>query len=945
MKRNIKSVILTVILAFAFALTACKFSDNNQQKTKKQNTNTPAGNPSSDIPEDTELGLDSSELPLTLEAITAGRIILSTIEAYERINIQKNNGLIVDVTNNIEVQPGDKIRFYGSNYKFIDADPYTLGTENLIISCTADCYVYGNVMSLLYHTNFKGKTQIPDKYAFQKLFLNNTHIKNHETLDIVLPATTLSVGCYKKMFYGCTGLTRAPELPAATLTADCYNSMFFGCVNLNSIKCLATEISASDCTKNWVCNVSTTGSFASSQNNNIWRIKDTNSGIPKGWTADPSYIIPNEREIPLTLQAIDNGSINLTNKLEFKNLKYSKNNGEKISAQDTINIEAGDIISFFAEGPENEDSTHLKIGCTSDCYIYGNIMSLLDPENFSTKTKIEKTYTFCQLFAGNEHIKNMSIELVLPATELAGSCYQSMFYQCTGITSAPALPATTLANYCYSQMFSGCTSLTAVPVLPATNLADSCYSSMFYGCTGLTTAPVLPATNLADLCYCSMFNGCTGLTTAPVLSATKLAVSCYSYMFYGCTGLTTAPVLPATNLADSCYSYMFYGCTGLTSAPALPATTLAKKCYDSMFSGCSNLKYPPVLPATNLKEYCYHWMFYNCKSLTNAPELPATTLAKHCYEYMFSNCSGLIFAPDLPATILADSCYENMFSYCGYLSYVKCLCPVIYLNNTYFSDWLSNTSLYGLLITDNYTDTSWRSIIPSNWQTHKDFPLIIEAIESCTITVKKSSEFDGMYYRKNFRTRTTLNSTSDITISVNAGEKVAFYANGKTGNLGMSSRIICNAPCYIYGNIMSLVDATGYDTKLELTIQCMFFGLFMDNTFIKNHPSIELSLPATTLTDSCYMYMFLGCENLTTAPVLPAATLKDDCYREMFYNCTNLSYVKCLATNISATNCCDKWLLNVSPKGTFVRAASMENWSTGESGIPEGWIVEDYVAP
>ena len=59
MKRNIKSVIFTVILAFAFALTGCKFSDNNQQKTKKQNTNTPATNPSGDNSEDPELELDA----------------------------------------------------------------------------------------------------------------------------------------------------------------------------------------------------------------------------------------------------------------------------------------------------------------------------------------------------------------------------------------------------------------------------------------------------------------------------------------------------------------------------------------------------------------------------------------------------------------------------------------------------------------------------------------------------------------------------------------------------------------------------------------------------------------------------------------------------------------------------------------------------------------------
>ena len=125
------------------------------------------------------------------------------------------------------------------------------------------------------------------------------------------------------------------------------------------------------------------------------------------------------------------------------------------------------------------------------------------------------------------------------------------------------------------------------PTIISTN---KCYHSMFYGCTGLTTAPELSATTLANSCYSSMFYGCTGLTTAPNLPATTLAESCYSSMFYVCISLTTAPNLPATTLVESCYSSMFNGCTSLTTAPNLPATTLAKYCYYSMFDGCQQLK-------------------------------------------------------------------------------------------------------------------------------------------------------------------------------------------------------------------------------------------------------------------------------------------------------------------------------------------------------------------
>ena len=100
-------------------------------------------------------------------------------------------------------------------------------------------------------------------------------------------------------------------------------------------------------------------------------------------------------------------------------------------------------------------------------------------------------------------------------------------------------------------------------------------------------------------------------------------------------------------------------------------------------------------------------------------------------------------------------------------------------------------------------------------------------------------------------------------------------------------------------------------------------------------------LPATTLTNQCYRYMFSGCTALTTAPELHATTLTNQCYKYMFYKCTSLNYVKCLATDISATECTSAWLADVSSSGTFVRDASMTSWTTGNDGIPSGWTVQN----
>ena len=98
-----------------------------------------------------------------------------------------------------------------------------------------DCYVYGNVMSLLYQ-DFAGKTVFPSgsTYTFAALFAGCTSLYSHPTYPIELPATTLFDACYYVMFYGCASLTSAPALPATTLTIGCYSWMFYECAALTS---------------------------------------------------------------------------------------------------------------------------------------------------------------------------------------------------------------------------------------------------------------------------------------------------------------------------------------------------------------------------------------------------------------------------------------------------------------------------------------------------------------------------------------------------------------------------------------------------------------------------------------------------------------------------------------------------------------------------------------
>lgn len=167
--------------------------------------------------------------------------------------------------------------------------------------------VEGNPMSLLYGDDFRDKTDLTGKnYTFKNLFSGCAKLTSAENLSLPattlanscycemfyyctslttapkLPATTLATECYCRMFHGCTSLTTAPELPATTLAAGCYYFMFYNCTSLNSIKCLATDISASNCTSNWVNGVSSSGTFTKAASMTSWT--RGYNGIPSFWT-------------------------------------------------------------------------------------------------------------------------------------------------------------------------------------------------------------------------------------------------------------------------------------------------------------------------------------------------------------------------------------------------------------------------------------------------------------------------------------------------------------------------------------------------------------------------------------------------------------------------------------------------------------------------------------
>ena len=194
--------------------------------------------------------------------------------------------------------------------------------------------------------------------------------------------------------------------------------------------------------------------------------------------------------------------------------------------------------SYYSKKEGDTPPTYNTISCTADCYVYGNIMSLINKTGFATLKKLTDTYTFNCLFYQNAHLKSSAYTLELPATTLKDYCYRNMFSGCTSLVTPPALPAEELQKGCYSGMFSSCSALAIAPKLDATTLAENCYTIMFDNCTSLETTPKLAATELKTGCYNSMFRDCTSLKEAWVKADYK-AGEC-QYMFTGCTNASTS---------------------------------------------------------------------------------------------------------------------------------------------------------------------------------------------------------------------------------------------------------------------------------------------------------------------------------------------------------------------------------------------------------------------
>lgn len=410
-----------LLIALPMVLTGCEDLFGEWDRPTPVNpTPTPTPTPEPEV-------FDPVSTPLTFEAAENGEIkvkynwgvtlsqpIKYSINGVEQPDITAETSTVIDANHKattITVSAGDIVQFWSNNSALASNN----GGKYLSIIPTAKCYIYGNFMSMIDDgtEGFAKDKTISADWALSRLECDASNIYNHPQKTFVLPATTLTKGCYFDMFDQCINITSIPEdllpagkdgvgslaeqcyrqmfiisglksipeklLPATTLTKQCYNCMFADCISLTSIP--ANLLPAG---KDGV------GSLAEN-------CYDTMFTGCTGLTSLPANLLP---------------AMTLKKECYKQMFMYIK----------VASLPAGLLPAMT-----------LAEGCYYEMFRYAEI--------------VDVAYS------------------LLPATTLAKNCYYEMFSNCPKLLTSPKLEAATLVSGCYGRMFSQCEKLGSVTCL------------------------------------------------------------------------------------------------------------------------------------------------------------------------------------------------------------------------------------------------------------------------------------------------------------------------------------------------------------------------------------------------------------------------------------------------------------------------------------------------
>ena len=607
--------------------------------------------------------------------------------------------------------------------------------------------------------------------------------------------------------------------------------------------------------------------------------------------------------IPLTIEALYDGEVTVKNPLGralyygFAGVNQSRINSNVTSNSEIrIKVKAGDRLLLggkFYNGVRawSSSSERFNISCNVPFYAYGNVMSMIDFENYlcpgqTTYMDTMEEYALAGMFEENIHLYNHPEKtLELPAKTVKAGAYALMFFDCDNLTQAPELPATKLHGGPYTTM--------GAPWGP--------YYMTFSNCDRLKTAPsILPAMSVPKAAYFAMFRFCESLEASPVLPAPYPAPYAYRAMFSYCPSLRQI----------TCYAVSGWGPQNATES-----------WVENVPAGGVFIKDPGAGWPSGIHGIPEGWN-------SDAPT-PLTVEAIEDGTLVISNPQGLSISwgESISQTSLSTSRFTTIYI------------PLVAGGKIYL--WGDN-AVYGGADGATYLNTTITS--SAAHYVYGDIRSLLTKGDNTRITSISSWAFSGL-----FQGNTGLRSHPSQVLTMGT-QAVGDYA---FNNMFFGCTGLVRAPelpattlgeeCYggMFSECTSLKEAPELPAE-NLSAAC-YSAMFSVCTSLVTAPA----LPATTLAEGCYGNMFDACTSLVNAPVLPASHLPEGCYSYMFRDCSSLKAVKCLATNpllsdysadpVKMGNV-DDWLEGTSSTGTLTRKAGV-NWPSG--AVPSGWNVQN----
>ena len=338
-----------------------------------------------------------------------------------------------------------------------------------------------------------------------------------------------------------------------------------------------------------------------------------------------------------------------------------------ILSQDSTGVTYGKTLTFYYD-----DQKEVRNGMSVGPFDYYGSAAWYDSSNYITKAVFDDSFANCTYLTNTaywfyncsklsqiESIENLKTDNVRDMN--------SMFYDCSGLTSLNVSNFKTDNVTDMNSMFYNCSSLTNLDVsnFKTDNVTDMsgmfCYCSnlinldvskfktdyvtnmrrMFFLCSSLTNLDVsnFNTANVTDMW--DMFGNCSGLTSLDVSNFKTDNVTDMNSMFSGCSSLTNLDVSNFNTNNVTEMIGMFENCSGLTNLDVSKFKTDNVTSMWGLFHGCSNLTNLEVSNFKTDNVTKMHSMFSGCSSLTSLDVSKFKTDNVTDMAYMFSSCSGL----------------------------------------------------------------------------------------------------------------------------------------------------------------------------------------------------------------------------------------------------------------------------------------------------------------